>query len=101
MNTITPDELKAKLAANDDIQLIDIREDYEFEDFNVGGINIPMDQVFESLDKINKSNPVYFICRTGKKSAAILHTLKRKLNLETGIYSVEGGITAFIEDTTA
>ena len=54
MNTITAQELKGKIDNNENFQLIDLREDYEFEDFNIGGINIPLDQVFSSLDKIEK-----------------------------------------------
>jgi len=55
MNLITPKELKSKIDHQEDIQIIDIREDYEFEDYNIGGENIPMDLVFSSLDKIAKN----------------------------------------------
>ncbi len=96
MNTITAQELKGKLENKDVFQLIDIREEYEFEDYNIGGINIPMDDIFSSLDKIDKDKPVIFICNSGKRSKAIIHTLKRKLQLED-FYSVNGGIKEYQE----
>lgn len=96
MNTITPLELKTKLDSKATFQLIDIREDYEFEDFNLGGINIPMDDIFSSLDKIDKDKEVIFICNSGKRSAAIIHTLKRKLQLDE-LYSVSGGVKEYLE----
>lgn len=94
MNTITTQELKTKIDNKADFQLIDIREDYEFEDFNIGGINIPMEDIFNSLDKIDKDKEVVFLCNSGKRSKAIIHSLKRKLELEE-FYSVEGGITEY------
>ena len=100
MNIISPQELKEKKDNNEDFQLIDVREDYEYEDFNIGGINIPLDQVFLSLDKISKDKPVIFCCNSGKKSAAITHTIQRKLNLEN-IYSLKGGVTGYFEEILA
>ena len=96
MNIITPQELKLKIENKDVFQLIDIREDYDFDDYNIGGLNIPMDDIFNSLDKMDKDKPVIFICNSGKRSAAIIHTLKRKLQLEE-LYSVSGGIKEYQE----
>lgn len=96
MNTITSQELKTKIDNNEDFQLIDIREDYEFEDYNLGGENMPLDTVMSSTDKINTNKMVVFCCNSGKRSAAIIHTLKRKLNL-TELYSLKGGISEYYE----
>lgn len=96
MNTVTPQELKVKINNKDNFQLIDIREDYEFEDYNLGGINIPMDNIFSSLDQIDTDKEVIFICNSGKRSAAIIHTLKRKLQLDD-LYSVSGGVSEYQE----
>lgn len=98
MNSITPQELKTKFENNEDFQLIDLRENYEFEDFNLGGINIPMDKIFSSLDKIEKNKPVIFCCLTGKKSAAIIHTIKRKLGLDNPFFSLVGGLETYLEE---
>lgn len=96
MNTITAEELKFKIDNNEDIQLIDLREDYEFEDLNIGGTNIPMAEILNSLDAIDKSKQVVFLCSSGKKSSAIIHTLKRKLNMDN-ILSLEGGVNYYSE----
>ena len=97
MNMITPQELKAKFDNNEDFQLIDVRENYEFEDLNIGGLNIPFSQVFSSLDKIEKDKPVIFCCNTGKRTAAVVHTIKRKLNLEH-VFSLKGGVANYMEE---
>jgi rhodanese-related sulfurtransferase len=94
MNTITPEELKAKINSSD-IQIIDIREDYEYEDNNIGGINIPMDNVLNCLDQIDTSKQVIICCKSGKRSAAMTHTIERKLNLNN-IYSLTGGVFEYL-----
>jgi len=94
MSLISPKSLKTKIDNNANFQLIDVREDYEFENFNLGGINIPLSQVFSSLDKIDTTKEIIFCCNSGMKSKAILHTIKRKLNIDD-VFSLDGGLEAY------
>jgi adenylyltransferase/sulfurtransferase len=95
MKVITPKELKAVL--NDSNYLIiDVREPYEFEDFNIGGINIPLDHVLSSLDQLDKTKNIVICCQSGKRSQAMMMTLKRKFQLDN-LWSLEGGILAYQE----
>ena len=96
MNIITAQELKSKIENNEIFQLIDVREDYEYEDVNIGGINIPLEKVIDSYDKIDTTKQVVFCCKSGKRSKAIILTLQRKLNLEN-LFSLEGGIEGYFE----
>ena len=99
MNTITAQELKAKMDNNETFQLIDVREDYQYEEFNIGGLNIPLAQVFSNLEKIDKDKQVIFVCNSGRKTKAVLHTIKRKLNLDNNsLYTLEGGLPSYIEE---
>jgi rhodanese-related sulfurtransferase len=95
MNTITTDELKAKINNNETVQIVDLREDYEFEENNIGGVNIPLGDFLNSLEQIDTSKQVVLCCRTGKKSAAMTHTLERKLDLNN-FYSLEGGVFGYL-----
>lgn len=97
MKIITAQELKTKIDNNEDFQLIDIREDYEFDDINIGGINIPMDNIIESIDKIEKNKPVVLCCKTGKRSKATLLALNKKFNLNN-VVSLETGVLGFIDE---
>ncbi len=99
MNIITAEELKEKISNDENIQIIDVREDYEFEEKNIGGINIPLAQVFSNLEKIDKDKQVIFVCNTGRKTKAVLHTIKRKLNLNNNnLFSLKGGVPGYIEE---
>ena len=99
MKFLTTQELKIKFDNKEIFQLIDLREDHEFEDLNIGGINIPLGEIFSSLEKVATDKPVIFICNSGRKSAAVIHTIKRKLNLNNeNVYSLKGGVPAYLED---
>ncbi|MCB0402077.1 MAG: rhodanese-like domain-containing protein [Flavobacteriales bacterium] len=100
MNCITASELKARLDNNDDLQLIDVREDYEFDSFNIGGINIPLDDVLASIDRIDKTKPIVFCCKSGKRSKAITLAVSKKLDLNN-VYSLIGGLEAYQQVTEA
>lgn len=97
MTLISPKALKTKIDSDDNFQLIDVREVYQFEEFNIGGINIPLSQVFSSLDKMDRTKAIIFCCNSGKKSKAIIHTMKRKLNIKD-IYSLDGGLEVYVAE---
>jgi rhodanese-related sulfurtransferase len=96
MNFITAIELKSKIDNNDDFQLIDVREEYEFEDNNIGGINIPLEKMLVSFEQIDKEKQVVICCKSGKRSAAIILTLERKMKINN-LYSLEGGVFGYLE----
>ena len=98
MSFLTAKELKDKIDNNNSYQLIDIREDYEYEEFNIGGINIPLGNILSSINLFEKDKDIVFICNSGKRSAAIIHTLKRKNQL-TNLFSITGVIKAYIENS--
>lgn len=94
MKTISAIELKRKKENQEAFQLIDVREAYEFKEYNIEGINIPLDLVLSSTSQFAIDMPIIFCCQTGKRAAAIVHTIDRKLNLEN-VYCLEGGILAY------
>ena len=52
MMDISVVELKAKLDDKEDFVLIDVREPYEHEEFNVGGKLIPMGNIPEAIEDL-------------------------------------------------
>ena len=79
-----------------EIQVIDVREEYEFEDGHIKSINIPMDQIFDSLNKIEKNKKVIIYCSSGKRGAAVVHILRKKFQFDN-IYNLEGGLQKYLE----
>ena len=71
MKTITVDELKARLDAGETVNLLDVREDYERAEYNIGGTHIPLGKVqVMQTDEIEgwKNSEVVVYCRSGNRS---------------------------------
>ena len=93
---ITSEELLNKLPK---VQLIDIREPYEYEEGNIkGSINIPMGSFLEKLDKLNKTKQIVIYCNTGRRSKPVVF-MTHKLHGYT-LYNLEGGYKNFLKVTT-
>jgi len=96
MKEITVLELKEKKEKGEDIQLIDVREDFEYEMSNLGGQLIPLGGILIESDKIDKEKPVVVMCRSGKRSAAAIMQLEQKGF--TNLYNLRGGILAWVDE---
>ena len=97
MKTINTKEFKKILKNNDNFQIIDIREPYEFEDGALTNENIPLDKMMSSLNKIEKDIPVIIYCQSGKRASAIIYMLEKEYKLEN-LYNLEGGYKAVMEE---
>ncbi len=94
MKEITVAELKQKIDNNEDFQLIDVRETFEYEMSNINGENIPLAGVLIEAQKISKDKPVIIQCRSGARSAAALAQLEQNFGY-TNLYNLKGGILAW------
>lgn len=98
MNSITPIHLKEKLNNNEAVVLIDVREEYEHTDFNIGGTLIPMNTVFEQIEKIPKNKPVVLYCAKGIRSAMVIQRLEEKYGYNN-LINLTGGMYAWRKET--
>lgn len=94
MKTITVKELKEKMDAGEDIQIIDIREDWEVEAANFGAEHIPMGELPNQLDQLSKNKPVILHCRSGARSGRMVEFLENNHNFDN-LYNLTGGIKAW------
>ena len=97
MKEITPVELKKKMDAKEDFQLIDVREEFEYDIANLKGELIPLGTILDSADKISKDKPVIIHCKSGKRSASAIMILEERFGF-TNLYNLKGGILGFSDD---
>lgn len=97
MKEITVEELKKKIDNKEDFQLIDVREDFEYEEANLGGELIPLGNVLLETDKISRDKPVIVHCRSGKRSAAAIQQLEQQHKYDN-LYNLKGGIKAWADE---
>ncbi len=85
--TITADELKANL---DGYLLIDVRTPAEHEQYNIGGINIPLERIDDLAQFLDKDKPIVLYCAQGKRSAEAIKIINMLFIAE--IFSLKGGL---------
>jgi len=97
MKEISVQELKEMMDKHEDFQLIDVREDFEYEMSNLGGELIPLGGILIEAEKIAKDKPVIVMCRSGRRSAAAIMQLEQQFGF-TNLANLQGGILAWAED---
>jgi len=97
MKEISVTELKHLIDSKANFQLIDVREEHEFDEANLNGQLIPMGEVMDRLDEISKDKQVVVHCRSGKRSATVIGALESQHGF-TNLYNLKGGILAYIEE---
>jgi rhodanese-related sulfurtransferase len=92
--TITPAELKSRLDKGDQLVLLDVREQWEFDLAKLTGSTlIPLATLPQSLAKLNRDTEIIAICHHGMRSADATNFL-----LQQGFSKVKnlvGGIDAW------
>ena len=72
MRSITVEQLKARMDAGEHLNLVDVREPNEYQEFNIGAKLVPLGKIqsmqADELDDL-KDEEVILHCRSGKRSA--------------------------------
>jgi adenylyltransferase/sulfurtransferase len=97
MKEVTVQELKKLKDSGADYQLVDVREQYEFDEANLNGELIPMGEVMDNVDKISRDKQVVVHCRSGKRSASVIQALETQHGFKN-LYNLKGGILAYIDE---
>ena len=80
MEDITIEELKHKLENNEDFLLIDVREDWEYKEFNIDGRLISLGSLQGAIDDLDDwmEKEVVVHCKSGGRSAAAKEFMVRQ-----------------------
>ncbi|PYL84174.1 MAG: molybdenum cofactor biosynthesis protein MoeB [Verrucomicrobia bacterium] len=94
---ISVHDLKRKRDAREAIQLIDVREPFEFEIARIDGAKlIPLGQLADRLHELKQNGQTVVHCHTGMRSAQAVQMLRQ--TGFTNVYNLEGGIDAWANE---
>jgi rhodanese-related sulfurtransferase len=95
MEDITVEDLKSRLDKNEKFVFLDVREDWEYDDDNLGAKNIPLGDLPGRLDELEefKDQEIIVHCRSGARSGNAKKFLESKGYSK--VRNVLGGILAF------
>ncbi|MBD8489218.1 rhodanese-like domain-containing protein [Echinicola sp. CAU 1574] len=97
MEDITVEELKERLDNKESFAFLDVREEWEYEEDNLGANNIPLSQLPNALGELEeyKDQELIVHCRSGARSGNAKKFLETKGF--TKVRNVLGGIMAYRE----
>jgi len=94
---ISVHDLKRKRDVREAIQLIDVREPFEFEIARIDGAKlIPLGQLANRLHELKRNGQTVVHCHTGMRSAQAVQMLRQ--TGFTNVYNLEGGIDAWANE---
>jgi adenylyltransferase/sulfurtransferase len=95
LEEITATELKTLLDNNEDVQIIDVREKFEYEIARIPNAKlIPMGEVVSRISEIDKNKTTVMQCKSGVRSARAIEFLKAA-GFEGRLINLRGGIGAW------
>ena len=94
---ITVQELKQKIEAGDKFIFIDVREPWEYDEFNLGAKLIPLNTLVNSLYELEeqKDEEIVLQCRSGARSGMAQSIMQA--NGFQNVRNLTGGVLAWID----
>src|SRR5438105_13330234 len=94
MQEITATELKARIDAGEDIQLIDVRQPDEYAFARIEGAKlIPLGEIMGRMGEIDPAKETVIHCKMGGRSARAIQAMQQA-GFSGNLTNLVGGITA-------
>lgn len=98
MQQITARELKTRIDAGEDIQLIDVRQPDEYAFAKIDGAKlIPLGELLSRMSEIDPARETVVHCKMGGRSARAIEALQQQ-GFTGNLINLAGGITAWSND---
>jgi len=93
MKMISVQECQAKIQSSQ-AQLIDIREQWEYNIYSIEAMHLPMAELVEKAPTLDSDAEMILVCKTGRRAEALANLLETEYGF-TNVSVLEGGITAW------
>jgi adenylyltransferase/sulfurtransferase len=90
---IRVEELKQRLDAGENLFLLDVRDESEYEISNIGGQLIPLPELAKRISELDANRNIVTVCKMGPRGAKAVQVL-RKAGF-THVWNLTGGIHAW------
>lgn len=89
---ITTAEME-RLVTQPNTALVDVRDEWEFDEFNIGGINIPLADIRNRKHELLGYDALIVICANGSRSRVAAKDICRQSEFQNAaVYHLHGGI---------
>lgn len=100
MNEISAEEFIQVINNNGSIQIVDVREPYEYNLCCIkrANKNIPMGDIIDNIHQLDQQKALYLVCKSGKRATAVANLLVTQYQFEQ-VFVLNGGIEAYMKIT--
>jgi rhodanese-related sulfurtransferase len=85
----------AELIDGGDVEVIDVRRDYEWEAGHLDSRRIEVNELTSRAEEVPRDRPVLFVCRAGNRSGMAAEAFRQA---GWDAYHIEGGLQAWVAD---
>jgi rhodanese-related sulfurtransferase len=93
VHEIRVEELKQQLDAGENLFLLDVRDEFEYEISNIGGQLIPLPELSKRVHELDASQKIVAVCKMGSRSLKAAKLLDNAGF--SNVWSLTGGIHAW------
>lgn len=90
---IQAEDLKSRLDEGENLFLLDVRDEYEFDISNIGGHLIPLPELPKRLGELDSRREIVAVCQMGPRGVKAVEYLQNKGF--TKVSNLRGGIHAW------
>jgi rhodanese-related sulfurtransferase len=96
MNDITTQELRERIEKGENLHIVDVREQWEFDEANLNGLLIPLGELPNRFSELEawKNEEIIIHCKSGGRSGRAKEFLKTQ-GYEN-VRNLLGGITEYL-----
>ncbi len=87
------EELKKRLDAGENLFLLDVRDEFEYEISNIGGQLIPLAELARRVNELDTNQKIVTVCKMGPRGAKAVQLLTKAGF--TQVWNLAGGIHAW------
>ena len=92
---IRTEDLKQRLDAGENLFLLDVRDEFEFETSNIGGLLIPLAELPRRVNELDPGRKIVAICKMGPRGAKAVQFLHKAGFSQ--VWNLTGGLHAWAD----
>lgn len=93
---ITPVEIQQWAHTGIPFFFLDVRETWEFQEYNLGGHLLPLGQIAEKGNQLPRNLPIVVACQSGVRSLKAAEMLKTQFGYKE-VFNLKGGVQACMQ----
>ena len=93
VSEIRAEELKQRLDSGEDLFLLDVRDEDEYQRSNIGGYLIPLGELHKRVGELDAKRKIVALCKTGRRGIEAVQVLHRAGFKK--VWNLDGGIRAW------